>query len=60
MIEESAPWVLDWEASTSRGERQGAGRSMRKNDEAEMATANALSAPVASLGEGKGNRRMVQ
>ncbi|KAL0345596.1 UNVERIFIED_CONTAM: hypothetical protein Sradi_4390900 [Sesamum radiatum] len=32
-----------------------AGRQMRKNDEAETATANALSAPVASLGEGKGD-----
>ncbi|KAL0295013.1 UNVERIFIED_CONTAM: hypothetical protein Sradi_6856100, partial [Sesamum radiatum] len=59
-IEESAPWVLDWEASTSRDKRQGAGRQMRKNDEAETATANALSAPVASLGEGKGSGRMVR
>ncbi|KAL0462904.1 UNVERIFIED_CONTAM: hypothetical protein Slati_0178000 [Sesamum latifolium] len=39
---------------------KGVGRWMRKNDEAESATANALSAPVASLGEGKGNEKMVR
>ncbi|KAL0420847.1 UNVERIFIED_CONTAM: hypothetical protein Slati_3107600 [Sesamum latifolium] len=33
---------------------------MRKNDEAESATANALSAPVASLGEGKRDGKMVR
>ncbi|KAL0404242.1 UNVERIFIED_CONTAM: hypothetical protein Sradi_2065000 [Sesamum radiatum] len=31
-----------------------------KNDEAETATANALSAPGASLGEGKGDGKMVR
>ncbi|KAL0430617.1 UNVERIFIED_CONTAM: hypothetical protein Sradi_0687700 [Sesamum radiatum] len=30
-----------------------------KNDEAETTTANALSAPIASLGEGKGDGKMV-
>ncbi|KAL0416586.1 UNVERIFIED_CONTAM: hypothetical protein Slati_3490500 [Sesamum latifolium] len=39
---------------------KGAGCWMRKSDEAELATANTLSAPVASLGEGKGNEKMVR
>ncbi|KAL0345951.1 UNVERIFIED_CONTAM: hypothetical protein Sradi_4426400 [Sesamum radiatum] len=33
---------------------------MRKNDEAEMAVASTLSAPVASLDEGKENEKMVR
>ncbi|KAL0439776.1 UNVERIFIED_CONTAM: hypothetical protein Slati_2460600 [Sesamum latifolium] len=33
---------------------------MRKNDEVESATVSALSAPIASLGEGKGNVKMVR
>ncbi|KAL0444509.1 UNVERIFIED_CONTAM: hypothetical protein Slati_2173600 [Sesamum latifolium] len=39
---------------------KGAGRWMRKNDEAESATANTLSTPVASLGEGKENGKIVR
>ncbi|KAL0416336.1 UNVERIFIED_CONTAM: hypothetical protein Slati_3465500 [Sesamum latifolium] len=38
---------------------KGARRWMRKNNEAESAIANTLSCPVASLGEGKGNGKMV-
>ncbi|KAL0453687.1 UNVERIFIED_CONTAM: hypothetical protein Slati_1346800 [Sesamum latifolium] len=41
-------------------QRQGCRCWMRKNDEAETAAANALSAPVALLGEGKGNGKMVR
>ncbi|KAL0455648.1 UNVERIFIED_CONTAM: hypothetical protein Slati_0904000 [Sesamum latifolium] len=36
------------------------GRWMRKNDEAELADASALSAPVVSAAEGKENRKMVR
>ncbi|KAL0451307.1 UNVERIFIED_CONTAM: hypothetical protein Slati_1108800 [Sesamum latifolium] len=39
---------------------RGAGCWMRKNDEEESAAANALSTPIASLGEGKGNGKMVR
>ncbi|KAL0413389.1 UNVERIFIED_CONTAM: hypothetical protein Sradi_1540600 [Sesamum radiatum] len=39
---------------------RGAGRWMRKNNEAESATANSLSTPVALLGEGRGDGKMVR
>ncbi|KAL0439269.1 UNVERIFIED_CONTAM: hypothetical protein Slati_2409900 [Sesamum latifolium] len=59
MIEVSTPWVLSWGFRPQVAKGNGAGRWMRKSDEAESATANALSAPVASLGEGKGNGKIV-
>ncbi|KAL0287200.1 UNVERIFIED_CONTAM: hypothetical protein Sradi_7129200 [Sesamum radiatum] len=58
-IEESAPWTLGWEASPREAKGKGVERWMKKNDEAESAAANTLSAPVASLGEGKGNGKMI-
>ncbi|KAL0455288.1 UNVERIFIED_CONTAM: hypothetical protein Slati_0868000 [Sesamum latifolium] len=60
MIEESAASVLDYEASTSREKGKGVRRWKRKNDGAESVTASALRAPIASLGEGKGNGKMVR
>ncbi|KAL0445511.1 UNVERIFIED_CONTAM: hypothetical protein Slati_1679000 [Sesamum latifolium] len=51
---------LSVDASTSKAKGKDAGRWMRKNDEAETAAAGALSAPVASLGEGKENEKMVR
>ncbi|KAL0396370.1 UNVERIFIED_CONTAM: hypothetical protein Scaly_0085400 [Sesamum calycinum] len=52
--------VLDWETSTSRTKCKGAKCWNRKKDGAESTTANALSAPIALLGEDKGNRKMVR
>ncbi|KAL0308945.1 UNVERIFIED_CONTAM: hypothetical protein Sradi_5836800 [Sesamum radiatum] len=59
MIEEFAPSILDWEVSTFKAKGKGVGRWERKKDEAESPVVSALSAPVASLGQGKGNERMV-
>ncbi|KAL0394366.1 UNVERIFIED_CONTAM: hypothetical protein Slati_4402800 [Sesamum latifolium] len=50
---------IDWRLRPQEAKGEGAGRWMRKSDEAETATANALSAPIAWLGEGKRNGRMV-
>ncbi|KAL0298818.1 UNVERIFIED_CONTAM: hypothetical protein Sradi_6541600 [Sesamum radiatum] len=60
MIEEYALTVLAWEASTLKAKDKGFGHWMRMNDEAELGTANALSAPIASLDKGKGNGKMIR
>ncbi|KAL0355458.1 UNVERIFIED_CONTAM: hypothetical protein Sradi_3992700 [Sesamum radiatum] len=43
-----------------RRKAKGARHWMRKNDDVESAAASALIAPVASIGEGKGNGKMVR
>ncbi|KAL0462771.1 UNVERIFIED_CONTAM: hypothetical protein Slati_0164700 [Sesamum latifolium] len=58
MIEVSTPWVLVGGFRPQVAKGKGAERWIRKSDEGESATAN-LSAPVASLGEGKGNGKIV-
>ncbi|KAL0437765.1 UNVERIFIED_CONTAM: hypothetical protein Sradi_0484400 [Sesamum radiatum] len=60
MIENSAPSVLVGEASTLKAKGKRAGHWRRKKGKIESATASAQSAPVASLGMGKGKRKAVQ
>ncbi|KAK4397739.1 hypothetical protein Sango_1249400 [Sesamum angolense] len=57
MIEKSAPLVLVGEASTSKTKGKVAGCDKRKKDETSSTAASTSSAPVTSLGGGKGKRK---